>query len=728
MKKKILVIDDMPNIVTMVKARLKASGYEVITATDGQEGLAYAHSEKPDLIILDVVMPAGGGYSVYSKLRMSSRTRSIPVIFLTAKDRPEDEATAYQLGPQYYIKKPYKPEKLLETVKKVLELKKEVPVSGSLSDIRPSIQSMTISGSGFLGNLKFSWSPSLNVLVGAKGTGKTTILETLGYALGITPYSNPTHHKEKVLYALGQGGKVEVLIEKRFPDGKSQVYQIVRGWGEDPTLSQLNPEKPIPINPFELFKPDNRVILLGSEGIETLSRNKENRLIWFDELMGEDLLQCQSELIRVMDSLKTNAEEILRIGTKLKTREDYHNRVKRIDEEIENYKKQGIEERGKESLDTKKAMLETTQTLKHILAESDQRRLDLLSTLDKSYQNLIELQNPPPPLLQEGAKVLSILQESLKVVLDDETTLFEQAIQNLTRLEMRCQERSHLSKEEKNKKENPISKENQDPFSKLKEEKASLLSSINELNGLENHLINLKKERKELFQKLKDCVENQRQIRKDWSEFLTKSLNGQIRLQVEAQGQTEVYRESFPALLKGLNLSKEKIERAIHSFGEIDSLALAETIRKGSKEIQKRFSLEPETSEALFKGLTQEESCLFKLETLIPRDSYHLEFNVDGKYLPFEKLSLSQKAMALFLLLIEKGNQILLIDQPEDFIDQTGLHEVLKKLKSKSEKNQVIIATKETALPHQCKAERVFYLEVHEGHLHIKKQPSPLTV
>jgi DNA-binding response OmpR family regulator len=120
-KKKILVIDDMPNVVTMVKARLEASGYEVIAALDGQQGLTYAYSEKPDLIILDIVMPAGGGYSVYTRLKMSPKTQSVPVIFLTAKDRPEDMARAYKLGVQYYVKKPYKPEMLLETVKKVLE-------------------------------------------------------------------------------------------------------------------------------------------------------------------------------------------------------------------------------------------------------------------------------------------------------------------------------------------------------------------------------------------------------------------------------------------------------------------------------------------------------------------------------------------------------------------------------------------------------------------------------
>ena len=144
-KKKILVIDDMPNIVTMVKARLEASGYEVITALDGQQGLNYAYLEKPDLIILDIVMPTGGGYSVYTRLKMSPKTRSVPVIFLTAKDRPEDVARAYNLGVQYYVKKPYKPEMLLETVKKALEssahlqqpkgLQKQILVVGKEAEI-----------------------------------------------------------------------------------------------------------------------------------------------------------------------------------------------------------------------------------------------------------------------------------------------------------------------------------------------------------------------------------------------------------------------------------------------------------------------------------------------------------------------------------------------------------------------------------------------------------------
>jgi DNA-binding response OmpR family regulator len=120
-KKKILLIDDMPNAAVMLKARLEANGYEVITALDGRQGLTYASENKPDLIMLDIVMPTGGGYSVYTRLKRSPKTRSVPVIFLTAKDRPEDVSRAYKLGAQYYLKKPYKPDVLLNVLKQALE-------------------------------------------------------------------------------------------------------------------------------------------------------------------------------------------------------------------------------------------------------------------------------------------------------------------------------------------------------------------------------------------------------------------------------------------------------------------------------------------------------------------------------------------------------------------------------------------------------------------------------
>jgi len=125
-KKKILVVDDEKDFVAMLKLRLEANGYEVIPAFDGIQGVMSAKRKKPDLILLDVMMPAGGGYLVCERLKMSSETWSIPIIFLTAKSQPEDEAKAYSVGAKYYLTKPYEPKVLLAMVKRALEPSEEL--------------------------------------------------------------------------------------------------------------------------------------------------------------------------------------------------------------------------------------------------------------------------------------------------------------------------------------------------------------------------------------------------------------------------------------------------------------------------------------------------------------------------------------------------------------------------------------------------------------------------
>ena len=119
-KKRILVIDDEPDFVRVVQLRLEAAGYDVSVAFDGMQGVSSAHKEKPDLIILDIMMPAMHGHRVCEALKKSSKTWTIPIIYLTAKGSKEDEKLAYKLGAEHFLTKPYDPQVLLETIKKAL--------------------------------------------------------------------------------------------------------------------------------------------------------------------------------------------------------------------------------------------------------------------------------------------------------------------------------------------------------------------------------------------------------------------------------------------------------------------------------------------------------------------------------------------------------------------------------------------------------------------------------
>ena len=121
MAKKILVIEDEVEINELVCSRLMMNGFEVISAQDGLEGLDMARKEKPDLIILDVMMPKLNGYQVCRMLKFDDKYKSIPIIFLTARSQQYDKEVGKEVSADSYIAKPFDGEVLLKEVKRLLE-------------------------------------------------------------------------------------------------------------------------------------------------------------------------------------------------------------------------------------------------------------------------------------------------------------------------------------------------------------------------------------------------------------------------------------------------------------------------------------------------------------------------------------------------------------------------------------------------------------------------------
>lgn len=120
-KKRILLVDDEKDLVETVQFRLEANGYEVISAGDGQEGFNKARSEKPDLIILDLMLPKMDGYKVCGLLKKDTRYATIPVILFTARAQSEDLKMGEEVGADAYITKPFEPQMLLGKVKELLK-------------------------------------------------------------------------------------------------------------------------------------------------------------------------------------------------------------------------------------------------------------------------------------------------------------------------------------------------------------------------------------------------------------------------------------------------------------------------------------------------------------------------------------------------------------------------------------------------------------------------------
>jgi CheY-like chemotaxis protein len=117
--KKILVVDDEPDVVSVIEARLKGDGYQVIIACDGKESLEKAKAQKPDLILLDIKMPDMDGHKILKGLKEDDETKSIPVIMLTASSEPVDviKSLSYE-GAVDYIVKPFNTQDFLRKIRK----------------------------------------------------------------------------------------------------------------------------------------------------------------------------------------------------------------------------------------------------------------------------------------------------------------------------------------------------------------------------------------------------------------------------------------------------------------------------------------------------------------------------------------------------------------------------------------------------------------------------------
>ena len=117
---RILVVDDEIYIVHILDFSLGMEGYEVVTALDGEEALEKAMDCKPDLIVLDIMMPKMDGYETCKALKADDRTKDIPVILLSAKGRNVDMQTGYDVGADEYITKPFSPRKLVDRINTML--------------------------------------------------------------------------------------------------------------------------------------------------------------------------------------------------------------------------------------------------------------------------------------------------------------------------------------------------------------------------------------------------------------------------------------------------------------------------------------------------------------------------------------------------------------------------------------------------------------------------------
>ena len=118
---KVLIVDDEVHIVKIIAYKLRGAGYDVLSAGDGVEALQVVQADRPDLILLDIMMPRMDGYQALETLKGDPATRDIPIFLLSVKNKEADLERGWQLGCDDYITKPFSPGKLLERIDQALK-------------------------------------------------------------------------------------------------------------------------------------------------------------------------------------------------------------------------------------------------------------------------------------------------------------------------------------------------------------------------------------------------------------------------------------------------------------------------------------------------------------------------------------------------------------------------------------------------------------------------------
>lgn len=198
MPETILLIEDEEDVSDLIRYHLKKSKYRVLTAADGLEGLRLASEERPDAVILDVMLPRLNGFEVAKRMKADPSTASIPLLILSAKGEPENRIKGLELGADDYLPKPFSPKELLLRIKALLRRRQasvaeEVLVTGPFTVDRTSLK-VTVEGRRL--DLTSTEFKLLSLLIGKEGfiqSREELLQEVWGYRNSVDTRTVDTH-------------------------------------------------------------------------------------------------------------------------------------------------------------------------------------------------------------------------------------------------------------------------------------------------------------------------------------------------------------------------------------------------------------------------------------------------------------------------------------------------------------------------------------------------------
>ena len=560
---------------------------------------------------------------------------------------------------------------------------------------------------GFLGGQSITFSESLNVLIGGPGAGKSTVIESLRYAFGIEPTGPGAakDHGELIRHVLGTGASISVLLEQSQPTPTS--YVVERSVPHPPVVRSAADGAQLPLRPDDLLP---RPEIFSQHEISEIAGDPTLRTALLERYRAVDPARAR-KLVELSEQLADSRRQIGEVDEAIGRCEARLGALPRIEETLERYKEAGVEEQ----LGEQSRLVAERQSIADAREELD----PLAAVIEELDESLPFEPLPVPDKDEAGAPAVSLALE-LNKALKARSLEAEKAVGPLGTALAGARADIDAIEAEWRKREAQVNRKLNSTLQKLKQNKIDgqefidLREELEELGPVTRERDKLVKRRtKMMTQRERLLVEREKAAAVELraleraAKKATRSLGGRVRVSVIAEADRGPLRELISGATSG------RIKDAIDNICAAPSLSprgLAAEIRAGAEALEAAYSIPRAQAHKL---AAVDEEALMRIEELQFPTETAIELNVaaageEERWQRLEHLSKGQKATAILLLLLLESDGPLVVDQPEDDLDNTFISgDIVPTIRREKGARQFLFATHNANIPVLADAELI---------------------
>lgn len=551
---------------------------------------------------------------------------------------------------------------------------------------------------GFLGGTKMPLNPNLNVLIGGRGAGKSTVIESLRYVLGLSPIGDDSlnAHQGIVSSVLQSGTRISLLVRTRGPGTRDYLIErtvpnppVVRD--QDGAISNRLPQEILP-----------GVEIYGQHEIAQLTRSAVERTRLLNRFLEHDASLARRKT-EIRQSLKETRLSILRVRRELADLRDRLSALPRLEETLEQYRKAGLEERLRD-----RSLLVREEQILDSMAERLEPLHDCVDNLRKELPlDLTFLSQgalgglPGKDILGLGNRVLATLSRELRELVDSLKESLSRADDSIVEIKTSWEERRREVQEayEAILRELERSAVHGEEFIRLRRKIERLRPLGREVSLAEQAEAEHLERRRTLLVEWEDLKTAQFQSLDRAAKDVTERLGGRVQVEVVAAGD----RDPLSDLLRtGIGGHLAKTVEILESASDLSLLELADVCREGSDAVLAKYETTPKQAELLANA---QEETLMRIEELDLPNTTEIRLNLAQTGQPASwrrlgELSTGQKATAVLLLLLLESDAPLIVDQPEDDLDNRFITEgIVPRMREEKQRRQFIFSTHNANIP-----------------------------